>query len=486
VTRGAVKGNVVVWATGCMWLTQGFLFIAGLGLARMLDPAAFGIASLAIMATSLVRRLLVDGVTLAVVAEPEIERPFLNASFLVSLLIGGSSTVGLTAVGLVMRAHSPGDTLMPDVFIAFACLPLIDACGAVQQGLLQRQMRFKEISSWMLAANVVVGVVSLLIAYAGGGVWSLVAPQLLLALSATTLMTVKSRWIPGLRTTRQRLRGAARSAGLMASSSAIVFTLGRGDILALGAMYGAGVTGLYTFGKRLVETFRDLFVSGANNILLSQTAALQESGPAVSGLLLTYVRGVAALTFPLFVGLACVADLAVPVVLGEHWVAAVPALQVLAFAGPPQMLSAFMIACLMGLADRRSVLVFNLITGAFFAVSLAVLLRHGAVGVAWAYLLQAMSGVVVAALLVTRRLPIRPVTFFRAVVDVVAINALMGIAVMGLRRFVFEGYGPGLALSASVASGVAVYGLAVALLLRTTLLQMAARFARVPVSEPAV
>jgi hypothetical protein len=93
---------------------------------------------------------------------------------------------------------------------------------------------------------------------------------------------------------------------------------------------------------------------------------------------------------------------------------------------------------------------------------------------------------VVASLLVTRRLPIRVAAVFRAVIDVVAINALMGIVVMGLRRFAFEGYGPGLALSASVAAGVAVYGVAVALLLRTTLMQVAARFARVPVSEPAV
>jgi teichuronic acid exporter len=486
VNRGEAKRGVVLWATGCLWLTQGFLFVASLGLARMLNPAAFGIVSLAIMGTSLVRRLLIDGVTLSVVAERETERAFLNASFIVAVVIGAAATTALVAVGLMMRSHTGLGGTLPAVFIAFAFMPLLDALGAVQQGLLQRQMRFKEISSWMLLANILIGLISLTIAYRGGGVWSLVVPQLLLSASATALMAVKSRWLPGFATTRARLMGAVRAAGMMASSSFIVFVLGRADILALGVAHGAGATGLYTFGKRIVETFRDLFVSGANGVLLSQTAALQESGSAVSNLLLTYLRMIAAVTFPLFVGLACIADIAVPLVIGDQWRPAIPALRILAFAGPPQMLSAFMVACLMGLADRRSVLTLNLITGAVFTIGLVVLLKAGGVGAAWAYLFQAVVGLGVAVVLIGRRLPIAPLAIVRATIDIVAVNVLMAVLVLALRRYLLDREGAAASLTASIGVGAVVYGLAVGLLLRPLLMQMFGRLGRQPASEPAV
>jgi O-antigen/teichoic acid export membrane protein len=147
----------------------------------------------------------------------------------------------------------------------------------------------------------------------------------------------------------------------------------------------------------------------------------------------------------------------VPIVFGPPWVPAVPALQILALNGPRLAANRLNGSVFQSRGVPHWDLGLNVVSVVVYLAAFLVGVRHGVVGMAWAYTFAGYSLLPANQHLVARALHTRVGEAAGALAPVLAATALMAGAAEATRRAV-EHHGPPVAqLAVTAAAGAAVY-----------------------------
>ncbi len=319
----------LVWSRGAVQLIS---FLSTLLVARLLNPADYGLMALVSVWTYAVALMAELGLGVAIVQFPELEDRELNTCF---WLIVGTSAVGYlalyaTAPAIAEWFDSP--LLSPVLRVAGLSLPLV-ALRTVPDGLLRKRLQLDRVSQAEVASMLTTMPVVLGLAWSGAGVWALVAGSLVMPLVQDVVSFWLVRWCPGLRVGSPRLREILRYslAALGARVGWVVYQ--QVDAVVLGKVSGQVVLGFYSMAKQLASLPLEKITVVANHLALPIMAGCQGDRATMRGSFLRGLRLVASLTVPLGLGIALVADDFVAVALGEKWVAVVPVLRVLCVLG---------------------------------------------------------------------------------------------------------------------------------------------------------
>jgi O-antigen/teichoic acid export membrane protein len=171
-------------------------------------------------------------------------------------------------------------------------------------------------------------------------------------------------------------------------------------------------------------------------------------------------RMMACVSVPALAGLVVVAPDFVPFVLGDHWSAAIPVVQILAWVGIVQALQALNVDILMARGRARTIFRFSILLTSAHFVAFVCGLHWGVVGVAVAYAISTTLVEPVQTVLAARSLGVSPLVFVRAISGVFQAALAMCAVVLGVRYGLLEaGVEPGLRLVACISAGVVTYGL---------------------------
>jgi PST family polysaccharide transporter len=265
---------------GAMWITVGrFLkaptnLIVVAVLARLLTPADFGVVGMGLIVVSLAN-LLVDGTFgMVLVQRPKVDPPLIGASLLLSAALGAVFGVTLIAAGPIIQAYFEFPQLSAVLRTMAMVLPT-SAAMAVTTGLLQRASRFRVlmINSWI--AQIIYGLVAVVLALTGLGLWSLVWGQVVSACLEAFLgyLAVRSAYRVGL--SRRAVRDAFRTGGMFTISKLFNWAAGNVDNIVIGRLLGAAPLGLYSRANTLMNTVNQLVGTGSARVLFSTFAKMQ-------------------------------------------------------------------------------------------------------------------------------------------------------------------------------------------------------------------
>jgi lipopolysaccharide exporter len=315
--------------TGFLWAAASFaggrilVFVATLVLARLLVPAEFGLVAFALAVIHYLDYLTDLGLGAALVYRSDAEDPRVSST---AFWIGICGGVVLFAVSWfiapLLGAIGPGDGVVP-LFRILALYFLLTALGKAHEYRLRRRLEFRKLFWPQFLAGLTKGVVSIALALAGAGAWSLIIGQRAGALCQSAVLWRIHPWRPSFTISRPHLRPMLRfGLGIVA-----VGLLGQGasnfDYLIVGAKLGAAALGLYYLAFRLPEL---VILSGfqvANDVLFPFYARLKEG--AVEGadeLRRGYLQTVRLGSMVAFPAAFAMATLALPLVLtlyGEEW-----------------------------------------------------------------------------------------------------------------------------------------------------------------------
>jgi PST family polysaccharide transporter len=222
------------------------------------------------------------------------------------------------------------EQLAPVVRVLALMFP-ISGVSTVAENLLQRDLRFRLLAnSEVLAYGLGYGVVGVVLALMGWGVWALVTAQLTQALLRAALL---------LRAAPPRLRplptwpsfaelmefGAGQSAGRIG-----VFLANQADNLVVGRWLGAVALGLYSRAYQLMAVPTALLGDVLDKVLFPTMARVQDDPRRLASAYLQGTALLALVTLPAGVVAAVLAPDLVLVAFGSKWEALVPPFQVLA------------------------------------------------------------------------------------------------------------------------------------------------------------
>ena len=330
LTQAAARG--IRWTTLSMLLITITQLIRLVVLGRILGPEAFGLLAMMLVVTGFAELLGQMGLSEAIIQRPDPTHIELSSLYWLNIVLGGLLYVALLlATPLIATLYSTPELeqLLPWVALAF----LISPWGVQFKALLQKRLQFKPLAIIEILAAVVGTLLAIVLAWQGYGVWSLVWGQLaqsaVMALSLV-LLGWQRQMLPGFCFNYMAVKPYLSFGLHLLGSNMLNYFNSRIDQLVVGTLLGSQALGYYSMAFNLV-----LQPISRINPVLTQVAfpVFAKVRSDKVRLKRGYFRMLDLLTSinaPVLFGVAAVAPLLIPVVLGDQWLPIVPLIQVLA------------------------------------------------------------------------------------------------------------------------------------------------------------
>lgn len=315
----------LVWSRGAL---QAVSFLSTIFVARLLNPNDYGLMALASVWTSVLGLLSEAGLGAAIIQFRDLDEEDLNACFWLTMSVAGVGYLLLYMAAPAIARWFDSPALTPVLRVGGLTLPLL-AVRVVPDSLLRKQIRLDRVSQVEILSTVITIPVVVGLAWAGTGVWALVAGSLVTASVQSVLVFWFIPWRPGSPLGGKRFKEMLRFS-LAALGSQVCWALyEQADVVVLGKVDGKVTVGIYSMAKEFATLPVNKVTAVVNQLTFPMMAELQENQAALQDSLLRGIRFVAWVTFPLCIGLLLVAKDLVPVVLTEKWAPAVPVIEVL-------------------------------------------------------------------------------------------------------------------------------------------------------------
>jgi O-antigen/teichoic acid export membrane protein len=424
-------------------------------LAHVLTPDDFGLVALCFVVTGTVTVFREVGLPQAVVQLRDLTPGHKNGAFWATMAL---SSVVAAAVfgGAGLISGVLGDVRVEPLLRVMSAGVVISSLGLIPAALLTREMDFKKLGFCDIGQVVANAAVSVPMALAGYGVWSLVAGFVVGDAARTTLAFALSRWRPTFRFSKGDAATLFRF-GVGVTGSSIFYSIRTYvDKFIIGRFLGVAALGGYNLAFRIMCVPQQRVSWFVSRLTFAGFASIQDEDAKIARVYGKTLKLIALVAAPALAVLAVCADDFVALVYGAQWAFVVPALRIMCFAGIAYGVGTTVGPVLM--AKGKPGWLFGLsvaLTGLLTASVLAGL-RFGLVGVAVGLLLQAGVGYGFGFFLVARLIKWKVSDFFRVFASPFAVAALAGCSAAALRGLLGMPAGP-VRLAVTVAGGAVVF-----------------------------
>lgn len=302
-------------------------------MSRLLDPVAFGLMAIANLAINFGHYFTRMGVAQALIQRPTITRDDVRAGFTAGLGLGVICFVVLWVVAPWVSGFFTEPDAIP--LLRLMGLHFVFAGLAItSQGLLRRELRFRELAISQVASYFLgYGVVGLSLAAAGGGVWSLPAGVLTTHFLAFVFQYLWSRH-PVLPTLQVRQFRSLYSFGARVSLLNFMEFLGKQlDTFSVGRYTTTALLGQYSRAFVVVNLPLSQHLSQAlSRVLFPSFSKIQDDAKRLKRAYLSVLTLGGMIMFSLAAGMAVAAREIVLVLLGGQWDTAATVIPFFAFA----------------------------------------------------------------------------------------------------------------------------------------------------------
>jgi len=210
---------------------------------------------------------------------------------------------------------------------------VVHGFSTTQTALLRRELKFDLLAKANVASMLVGGIVAISMAYVGFGAWSLVAQQLVSALSRTSIVWLGSTWRPYLHFRLWDLRNLFGFGSRMLVATILSQVGDSLYFVAIGKVFSAGTLGFYSRASLLQKMPTQGLSEVVSRVTFPVFALIQDSPQRLKKATRAALEALALVNFPMMIGLATMAEPVVSILFGQRWLPCVPYLQLLCFVG---------------------------------------------------------------------------------------------------------------------------------------------------------
>lgn len=294
-------------------------------LARLLTPSDFGYIAMATTVTELAALFGSFGFSNILVQRKVITRLQMDTVFWTGLIVGVLLT-GVVFSLSFLAERLFGDRVIGDILRILCLTFLIGSFTLVSDAIIARMMWFR-LEFWIqMAAVLSRSLVAIVFAYAGFGVWSLVAGGLAGSIGSALLAFVAVPYLPRLRFHWAYLTSTWRTSGSYLGNSMLYYISMNIDVMLIGRQLGAQALGYYQNSRSLTDEVRARLAMPLQRVLFPAFSALQADRGRMQQSVVHSGRLLAAVIVPVGFGISAVADELVPVLYGPQWLDMIPVL----------------------------------------------------------------------------------------------------------------------------------------------------------------
>lgn len=322
--------NNFIWRFAERCGAQAVTLIVSIVLARILTPGDFGTVSLVMVFTTIMQVFVDSGLGTALIQKKDADDLDFSSVFYFNFAV----CLILYAVMFMTAPLIAGfynDTSLILIIRVISLTIIISGVKGIQQSYVSRNMLFKRFFFATLGGTIFSAFLGIGMAYAGCGVWSIVAQQLSNTAIDTLILWVTVKWRPKKLFSWKRLKGLLSYGWKLLISSLLDTVYNNLRNLIIGKIYTSADLAYYNQGDKFPKVIVTNINASIDSVLLPSMAGEQDHRDRVKSMTRRAIKTSTYIMAPLMMGLMFCAEPVVKLLLTDKWLPCVPYLRIFCF-----------------------------------------------------------------------------------------------------------------------------------------------------------
>lgn len=306
-------------------------FVISIVLARILMPEDYGIIAITLVFINLANVIVDGGLNTALIQKKDADQIDFSTIFWVSMLLAFVLYICLYLGAPLIASIYEKEILSPSLRVLGLSIFFI-SFNSIQRAYVSRQMLFRKLFYANSVAIIVSGIIGIVMAYRGYGIWALVGQTLSSSLFCCIIMWFNIRWRPTWEFSFERFKGLFDFGWKIFVTNFIIAIYTDIRSIVIGKVYQPSALAFFDRGKSLPQLIMSNMLTTLNSVLLPTFSEEQDNTVRVKQMMRRSVQIGYFFIAPLLVGLFFASKELVLVLLTEKWLPAVPFIQIFCIA----------------------------------------------------------------------------------------------------------------------------------------------------------
>lgn len=310
----------------------GITFIIGIILARLLSPREFGLIGMVSIFIILSQVFIDSGFNQALIRKKNCTQEDYSTVFYFNIITSLLFYLILFCIAGAISAFFNEPQLKLIVRVLGLGL-VISAFAIVQRAKLTKKIDFKLQAKISLISSISSGILAIIFALKGYGVWSIIFKRLIEYMLTSILLWIWSKWIPSLIFNIKSFKEMFSFGSKLLISDLIERIYQNIYLLIIGKYFSATDLGFYSRANEFSQLSSQNISNVIGRVSYPVLSSLQDDIPILKATFKKLVKSAMLIIFISMFGMAAIAKSMVLTLIGEKWLPSVVFLQLLCFVG---------------------------------------------------------------------------------------------------------------------------------------------------------
>jgi hypothetical protein len=318
------------WSSVDRFSSQGISFVFSIFLARILDISDYGIVAMIVVFMAVAQAFVDSGFSSALIRKPDLNEEDKSTAFYFNIVVG-LACYGILFIASPLIAVFYDEPLLSPIIRVTGLSIIFNSLCVVQRALFTIAVDFKTQAIISLVCTVISGVVGLVMAYNGYGVWALVAQSTVSTFLNFVLLWLCSRWRPVTGFSKASFHYLFNFGSKLLASGLLDTLYNNAYPIVIGKFYNSAQLGLYSRAQGYASLPSSNITGILQRVTFPVLSLMQDDDEKLANNYRRLLRMSAFVVFPLMIGLAAIADPLIRVLITSKWAGCIIYLQIICF-----------------------------------------------------------------------------------------------------------------------------------------------------------
>ncbi len=326
----AISG--VLWNTIGKFASYSIEFIVGIILARLLTPREFGLIGTIMVVISVSDIFINSGFSQAIIRKQSCTQKDYSTVFFFNLAMGILLFLVLFVTASPISSFFNNPELKPLIQVLGIVL-IISSLTLIQRARLTKRIDFKLQTKISVIASILSGIIAIIMAFSGFGVWSLIAKTLTNQGFNSLMLWYWNKWKPDFVFSKESFKELFGFGSKLLVSGLLVTLVQNINYIIIGKYFTPQDLGYFTRAEMFKNLPTENISSIATSVGYPVLATIQDDKPRMKEVFRKMFTTTFFIIAILTAGMAGTAKSLILTLVGEQWLPSVPLLQMLCFVG---------------------------------------------------------------------------------------------------------------------------------------------------------
>lgn len=320
----------LIWKFGERITAQLISLLVSIILARLLSPDEYGAVAIVMIFITLANVFVSSGFGNALIQKKDADNLDFSSVFYINIAIGIALYIVIFCIAPFVANFYDMPILSPTLRVLGIRI-VIASINSVQQAYVSRNMLFKRFFWSTLFGTLVSGIVGVVMAYHGFGVWALVAQYLTNTCTDTVVLWFTVRWRPCLQCSFSRAKGLFSYGWKLLLSGLLDTGYKQLRSLIIGRKYSSSDLAYYNQGDKYPALLVTNINASISSVIFPAMAQCQDDRTKVKSMTRRAIQISSFVLWPCMLGVAAIAKPLVVFLLTDKWLPCVPYIRIFCF-----------------------------------------------------------------------------------------------------------------------------------------------------------